>query len=635
MNYKKSAIAGLTVIAMLITGCGPKKPMITQQQISDARNSGTLVQLYEKVQQDIQTSSGSSKESLLKIAHEIEEQMAADKQQSIYQTIEDKRLPSGVTSLSVLEQLKSEAEALKAWNETRYNNTRQKISAESTAAQDALAKQLVSVGKIPVENQVERINAMSLAAAIAGEGSQHYEAYLRQKEQTLVNWMVDADTALANRKYTLAATFLRKVLGLDPDNAEALEKLSRAEQDGFETRFRKALEDSKPELAYSELMRVAGSPLFDSVKGSLASSIQLLNDFFINRALQSSSQGALKTAYKNFLKARKIREVMGQDYQKEAEYDFLKKLMNLAASLGQSKRYGEQLAYLEIVHQFNPGYPGAEQALADARKTIIEYASTSMLVKDFSQTGTHHSAGKSVAQKTYSWIYENMPGEIALVSAQQMANADADAPGRLLLLEGDILEAGVDNENSNGKKTMRVVTQTTKTPNPKYTEWREDGAKGEAPPEFLISEKTEDVTINVIHSRKTGILSVNYRLLEQKSGQVLINQSARDKQLFEAEGNEGVSIGEYNLPFKRPELPSDLEIMEQLSTKVAEQIGAKFKEMLSNPDQHYEELGDKAESQKQYAAAVNNYGYAAAIRSAKQNDISAIREKLINTVIEH
>ncbi len=635
MNFKSTTIAGVIIASVLIAGCGPKKPLVTQQQISDARSQGTLIQLYNKVQSDIATASGSSKESLQSIAQQIAQKLAEDEQTRIYQTIEDARLPSGAAPLSLLGQLKQDAEKLKSWNTERYNQTRSKISTESTLAQDALSRQLIVVSKIPVSDQVQRLNALQAAAKIAGEGSAQYDTYMQQKAQTIDSWMVEADTAIANRKYTLAATFLRKVIGIDPENSEAKEKLGSSEKSGFETSFRKALEDSKPELAYSELLRISESPLFSSVKSSLDSSIDLLHDFFINRALQSSSQGALKGAYKNFLKARNIRSIMDKPYQTNAEFDYLKKLMNYAEVLKNQKRLGEQLAYLEIVSEFNPEYPKVKEAIAKARKNIVEFASTSMLINDFEQTGTHHSAGKSVAQQAYSWVFNNMPGDVALVSAQQMAQADQAAPGRLLRLEGHVLQAGVDSENTPGEKTMRVVTETIKTPNPAYKKWIDDGKEGSAPPEFNIQEKHEDIKVKVTYSKKTGVLSVNYKLIDQRTGQVLLNENARDRQVFESEGNEGISIGEYRLPFKRPELPSEIEIMEQLSSKVADSIGQKLNATLKQPDARYEALGDKALEQKQYAQAKAFYGYATAIRHARGGAVAEVRKKLIDSVVNH
>jgi tetratricopeptide (TPR) repeat protein len=535
----------------------------------------------------------------------------------------------------MLESLKQQAEEIRQWDEARYESIMHRLNGEITQAQAQLAKQLLEVNKIPVEDTVRRISALAVAAQIAGEGSSHYQNYRQHKEQAVINWMVQADTAIASRQYTNAASFLRKVLSIDPDNNEAKEKLSLAEQEGFEAAFQKALEDSKPELALSELIRVSASPMFESVKPSIAQNIEALNEFFINRALQQSAQGALKSAYKSFLKARQIREIMGQPPQQDAEFDYLRKLMNFAEVMGQKKRFGDQLAYLEIVNQFNPNYPKLQETLKQVRQSIVEYAATSLWIQDFAQTGTEHSAGKSVAKQVYSWVFDKMPGEVALITAQQVSTADSSAPGRLLSLEGDVLQAGVDSESSTSKKTMRVVTESVKRPNPAYKEWLEDGKKGAAPPEFLVDEKKEDVSVTVNYLRKTGILSVNYRLVDQKTGQVLINENARDKLVFEGEGNEGVSLGEFNLPFKRPELPSDLEIMEQLSVRVAEQIGKQLKALLKDPDVRYEMMGDKALSQNQVDAARNFYGYAAAIRGLKGVEMSPLRQKLIDSVVNH
>lgn len=620
-------------VLLTLSACGEKKPLVTQQQISAARDAGQLEQLYQKVNADLATASGSAKQSLTAIATQIARQIAADKQAEIYQTIEDQRLPSGVVSLALLDQLKSQVDSMQARDAQRANETNQRLTNERTATQTELSKQLLKVSQIPVSDVLNRVNAMAIAARMAGEGSPQYQNYQQQKEQAIVDWMGEADRALANREFTLAATFLRKVLGLDPGNQEAQEKLSQSEQQGFEAAFRSALEDSKPDLALSELKRISMSPVFEDVKGSLSKSINLLHDFFINRALQSSSQGALKTAYQNFAKARDIKAIMGEPPQHDAEVDFLNKLLNFAAVKGQQNAFGEQLGYLEAINAFNPEFPKLQPALQKARQAIVEYAATSMLVQDFAQTGTHHSAGKSVSKQVYAWVFESMPGDIALVNAEQMSQADTSAPGRLLMLEGDILQAGVEGESSNSKKSLNAVVKIIKTPNPKYQEWVEDGREGNPPAEFLVEQQQQNVTVTMIHARKVGLLSVSYRLIDQKTGQVLLNESAREQQMFEGEGNEGISVGEFSMPYKRPNIPTDLEIMEQLSNAVALKIGAKLKQTLQAPDNRYESLADSAIKQNKLEAARNYYSYAAAIRSLQQADAKPVVEKLIDAVI--
>ena len=127
---------------------------------------------------------------------------------------------------------------------------------------------------------------------------------------------------------------------------------------------------------------------------------------------------------------------------------------------------------------------------------------------------------------------------------------------------------------------------------------------------------------------------MSYRVIDQKTGQILINETARDKQVAESEGNEGVSIGEFELPFRRPELPSDLELMEQLSNQVAKSIGEKLQSVLNSPDRRYEEMADAASAQKQYTTAQSYYGYATASRGMK-GDYEAVKRKLIDTVINY
>ncbi|MCO7223694.1 hypothetical protein [Pleionea sp. CnH1-48] len=635
MQYKNKTMltrALMLSVCLSLSGCGPKKPTITPQQIDQAQQNGTLNELYEKVQLELQQASGSRRETLNGISAQIADRIALKLQQQIYQQVEDERLPEGVAPLERLQQLKQQTEQIKRWSESRYSETRKKMTNEATQTQDVLSQKLLAVSKIPASDQVKRIAAMEKAARIAGENSRHYQNFVNQKQQTIDNWLAQVDQATAKREYAVAQTYLRKVIGLEPKNEQAKKRLASLQQQEFSSVFRQSLEKGQPEKAYEAFMSIAQTPMFESVKASLGNSIKLLVRFFENQGLQASSKGALKGAYKSFTKARNIQQLIGEPLGSEAEFHFLRKMVNLAANRGKEKRYGEQLAYLEIVAGFNPEYPGIQTQLHKTREFLVKYSSTVLKVEDFSQTGTHHSAGKSVAQKVYGWVFDNMKGDIALVQ-QHSDSVDADAPGRLLVLQGDILEAGVESDNSSGQKTMRVVTETQRQPNPAYAKWLKDGKDGAAPDEFNILEKKEDITVNTQYLRKTGILSIAYRLAET-NGQVVVNENARDKKLFEGEGNESVSIGEFTLERKRAELPSDIEIMEQLSVEVATQIGAKLSEMLKDPDIRYQAAAERLLAENQLEAGKDYLAYALAIRQAKQGETAEIRKQLIETVMQ-
>jgi hypothetical protein len=617
----------------MLIGCGAKKPTITQQQINQARSNGTLEQLYVKVQQDLAKASGSSKKSLQAIASQIATQIAVDKVQVMKQRVEDARLALKVAPLSLLDAEANKIASIKQLDMAQFQAAEQFIRNEKTLSQDALTKQLMVVNQIAADDQVQKINALSKVAEIAGPGSQYQQDYQQKKLTAIANWRQQAESSIAQKKFLFAATYLRKIIGVDSQNEYANAALVSSQQSDFENNFRKNLESGKPDKALADLMAIADQPMFTAIKQSFSGNINILHDYYINQGLQSTKQGALKGAYKNFRKARSIRKALAMPMINDAEAGYLSKLTNFASSLASKQLFAEQLAYLEIVKEFNPNYSGIDSLLNTARKSLIALSSNSLLIKDFAQTGTHHSAGKSVAQMTYKWVADQLKGDVNLIFEDQLEQTKASSVGRVLVMQGDILQAGVDSETTPGKKTMRVVTETIKKANPAYKKWQDDGAEGSPPEQFLITEKKEDISVNVTYLRKTGILSTSYRLLDQKTDSTLLNESSRDEQTFDAEGNEGVNIGEFKLAFKRPELPSDIQIMEKLSSKVAEQIGDKIKQLLKDPDIGYQQQAESALSSRDYPRAVSYFAYSSAIKSAKSADTSAVNRQLIDTII--
>ncbi len=618
-----------------ISACGPKKVLLTENDLNAAYKNGNIMAFYNKVQNEIKTSRGKYRSDLETMSRKVADRIALDQQTKIYQDLENSRIVGGIIPITIAQQQLTEAESLKTFDQSRYEATQKKISMEITRSQDTLSSQLSAIGKIPQENDIQRLSLMAKAAGIAGEGSQYAETYQLEKSKWVTLLKQQAQKAMNERKFSKASTYLRKILNVSPDEKGVKDLLKQTQQGDFEVRFRKFLEEGKPDIAYQELIALVDASDFDNIRKKLGNDINLLVRYFENQALQATSQGSLKKAHAYFKKSRHIRQLMQQTLVSDVEFTFLKRMMNLAKFRGSEKRYGEQLAYLEVVAEFNPKQPGIQQELKETRKKLTEYASTSIFVKDFSQTGTHHSAGKSVAQKVYGWVYDHLLGDVVLVHDENLLKRFADSPGQMLVLEGDVLEAGVDQENNPGKKTMRVVTETIKKSNPEYEKWKRSGETDNKPEEFLVSEKKEDISINVTNHRKTGVLVTAYRLIDSRSDKVIINENARDKKLYEGESSEGVNIGEFQLPYKPAELPSDTEVMEQLSTSVADVIGKKIKTMLRDPDIRYETLGDEALKKNQYEAAKNYFGYGLAIRTIKGGDVTQLRKKLVDLVMAY
>jgi hypothetical protein len=133
-----------------------------------------------------------------------------------------------------------------------------------------------------------------------------------------------------------------------------------------------------------------------------------------------------------------------------------------------------------------------------------------------------------------------------------------------------------------------------------------------------------DVTIH----RKVGIFSSSYRLIDAQSAKVIYADSVRRKVEHQDESNEGIELGEFSMPFKLAELPSDTEILTQLADEVSLEIGKRIAEVLKDPEDKYRATALRFASEGNFAGASEQAAYAVVLLDRKGKDSADLRKSL-------
>ncbi len=152
---------------------------------------------------------------------------------------------------------------------------------------------------------------------------------------------------------------------------------------------------------------------------------------------------------------------------------------------------------------------------------------------------------------------------------------------------------------------MRVTVGRKTTPNPAYNTWLQLSAsereKIAAPAQTIEVEENENVSVGVTEHRKAAVFTLNYQLLEAATDKVLFPGSDSKESSAEDTSTEGIEIGEFVMPFKVADLPSDSKMLDGLAREVALDVGAKLVESLSNQEEKYladaQQLADDGDCQ--------------------------------------
>jgi hypothetical protein len=175
-------------------------------------------------------------------------------------------------------------------------------------------------------------------------------------------------------------------------------------------------------------------------------------------------------------------------------------------------------------------------------------------------------------------------------------------------------------------------------PNPAYIAWLEkperERNKIPKPEDTIQVDKPENISINITKHRKIGTFSVSYRLVDANSGKILFPDSVSKDFEFTDDSSEGVEMGDFVLPFKLAELPSDGEILDKLAKQVSTEIGSRLVAQLENQDQHYLQEADKYAQTNACNAEVDMLGRALIIMDLKEIDTTQTRNRFTKRTIQ-
>ena len=123
-------------------------------------------------------------------------------------------------------------------------------------------------------------------------------------------------------------------------------------------------------------------------------------------------------------------------------------------------------------------------------------------------------------------------------------------------------------------------------------------------------------------------------MVEAQNGQVIYTATETVKEDDADQGNEGIDIGNFHLPFKLPNLPSDSEIYDHLSHKMADVIVNDLTTQLKDTDLRYEQAAEHAAEYGDLAVASRYAAFAYVIAESKQKNTEAQQQQLLNLVFQ-
>jgi len=594
---------------LLLSACNttPVKPepiiAISPADVQAIQNYDELVSMREKLVAGLAGKSQESYAEDFATLAQIESQIVEVKKNELTSMFTAKRQGDGVIAKPELNTLLSQLSGAAPVAADKWAPILALVNGEISKT-DAFTKQLAAKAASSAD-PLAKVSMYDQLAALDG-GANWAEA--RDK---IVNDLV-AQVRNASEGEALGQDTREKlalIKKLRGDDAALVDEMIGVDAKIYEKDFFNYLAEGDADSAYKTLETMSSANDFTAIKGKLAPTSQKMAELFDALAKESVADSSkLAQSYRWFNQAQGVRSILGVAKADASSYGPLtEQLIDKYKSLNSNEEQAAALAHLYAISQFQPNRPGLRKMLVDQETAVRDLAVLRLSTTDFQSSYKDQDYGDVISSFITQYLFEHVPNDIRIVEREQyeailrersLSGDTSSLSSVNLLVSGSVLESKVDSTEA--KNTIEVA-------------------------------KYENISVGVTRHRKIGIFSVSYRLVEASSGRVIFPDSITMNIEHEDESSEGVEMGDFVVDFKLADLPSDVEILDDLARKVSTKIGEKLVEELKDQEKKYLVKAEDFAQQSDCVGEVSALGSALMIMKLKSQDtaetMSAFRDK--------
>jgi len=504
--------------------------------------------------------------------------------------------------------------------------------------------------------------------AIDAKYSNYEDVALRLKsisKEVNQTYLKQANEAIKQDDFTKAESLLSDILVINPSNNIAKGMLAKARKNNSPEFFLKkakyqagmedwvgALDACSKALALDE----TNSECLLLVSQATAS----LNEASEKGFLEAVKIGSLIEA-KNLLLSIKDTGVSDSALIEQYEEAFVQKADYTASIYTDKGQYAMAWNLLTAIQDIKPTYPDLFNRIRAVEDAISKRAKRSIAVFDFNSPSESDDAGVIVANNLISRLFNNASNDITILERENLksileemklgqigvvSESTAKEMGRVYGIDyaimGSVLLYKVDENSAKSTKTIRYQTGEKISDNIDYLNWQAANPRPSktelknAPQAKVLVPEFGQTEYEVTQTKKVGFIQLSFRIVDVLTGENTRVDTIERKLQVEDSANAGVS--EAGVIFDAMEIPTDTEILQQLTEQVVESMASDVLRPLQQLETFYFNQGQDSEKRSEIENAIEYYTYSIFNEKLKSVSSSPISreaksriEKLLNT----
>lgn len=365
------AFASLT-LALTLAGCAAPIPVLTQQELTTAQQSGNLEALYNQYAAQLAERKLTSPEGQQAQAQldSIGDQLAQMKAQTVGKALKAGSMPSGLTPIPLIESQMNGLGNMQQWSFKRYNALIDELNTHKANSQTRISRLQESLAALSTKEVGQRPALLAELATLSGDNRYNVE-----RNDVLAQLKQRIDNGIANGRYDDARDALIALKVTTPNDKVLDSKLVLIDAKRFENRFWETLSSGKTDEAYEQFIALSKNAEFPAMLKQLSRSGNDMVAYYTAQAGAAQTDNRLNDAYKLLQQAQDIRKRSNADPALSVqEQAFLQLAHEQYQLVGQTRQHGLALGYLEIIKSLNPDQAGLTQQIVSVQNSVLSQA---------------------------------------------------------------------------------------------------------------------------------------------------------------------------------------------------------------------------------------------------------------------
>jgi tetratricopeptide (TPR) repeat protein len=354
--------------------------------------------------------------------------------------------------------------------------------------------------------------------------------------------------------------------------------------------------------------------------------------YYFDQANQHAKQNRLYRANKEYQKAVNYSpSVRNSFFYKEALESYTKKVLQRAARYAEKSRFGNSLAWYWQLAEINPQYPELFYKIQETEDAIKGRLKRAIAIFDFASPSYNPDAGTNASSNLITYLFNNSSGDIRILERQDLQSilkemnleqagivGDMEAARRVgrmtgidIFIMGNVLLYKTEKDETKGSKIAKIETGTKVQENPEYLIWKAKHPKptqeqlAAAPPAVVEVPEYHYENYTVGRNKMRAAVHIYYKIIDAKKGEIIATDTLKRNVEVTDEWNDG--IPEANIPYNPLELPTESQILEQVTAEVVRDLALVVLKPFQSLQTTYFEEGEALKQRRRYEEAIEKY----------------------------